>query len=153
MRRMLIVHSSRAACVSVCVCFPSALMIRFSLRDAPSGDCVGHPRWEPLCSRFAVCFLVLCEQVNIFWGYCEVVPATMRVWNLLERETGSGFSFFFFLIWVECIYDYLFPFLSRLSFSPMGKRTIKVACEISHTWTKIPYMQRETDGYTDIAIK
>lgn len=89
-------HSSRAVCVCMCVCFSSALMIRFSLRDALSGDYVGHPRWELLCSCFTVCFLVLWEQVNISLGYCEVVPATMKVWNLLERETGSGFSFFFF---------------------------------------------------------
>lgn len=30
----------------MCVCFSSALMVRFSLRDVLSGDYVGHPRWE-----------------------------------------------------------------------------------------------------------
>lgn len=30
----------------MCVCFSSALMVRFSRRDALSGDDVGHPRWE-----------------------------------------------------------------------------------------------------------
>lgn len=59
-------HSSRAVCVRLCVCFSSALMIRFFLCDVLSGDYVGHPRWELLCSCFTVCFLVLWEQVNIF---------------------------------------------------------------------------------------
>lgn len=85
------------SCVCVRVCFSSALMIiRFSFCDILSGNYVGHPRWELLCSCFTVCFLLLWEQVNIFWGYCEVVPETMRVWNLLDRETGSGFSFSLF---------------------------------------------------------
>lgn len=90
------VHSSGAVCVHACVCFSSAFMIRFSPRNVLSGDYSGHPRWELLCSCFTVCFLVLWEQVNIFWGYCEVVPETIGVWNLLEGETGSGFSFFSF---------------------------------------------------------
>lgn len=88
------VHSSGAVCVHVCVCFSSAFMVRFSPQNVLSGDYIGHPRWELLCSCLTVCFLVLWEQVNIFWGYCEVVPETVRVWNLLEGETGSGFSFF-----------------------------------------------------------
>lgn len=96
MGKMLIAHSSRALCVCAFVCFSSALMIRFSLRDALSGHYAGQPRWELLCSCFTVCFLVLWEQVNIFWGYCEVVPETTRVWNLLERETGSGLFLFYF---------------------------------------------------------
>lgn len=41
-----------------CVWFFSALMIRFSLRDAPSGDYAGHPRWELLCSCFPVSLFV-----------------------------------------------------------------------------------------------
>lgn len=98
------VHSSGAVCVHVCVCFSSAFMVRFSPQNVLSGDYTGHPRWELLCSCLTVCFLVLWEQVNILWGYCEVVPETMRVWNLLEGETGSGFSFFqlfFFLPWFD----------------------------------------------------
>lgn len=48
---------------------------------------------------------MLWEQVNIFWGYCEVVPETMRVWNLLEGEKLEVVSVYF-------------PFFFRSLFSP-----------------------------------
>lgn len=123
------VHSSGAVCVHVCVCFSSAFMIRFSPCNVLLGDYIGHPRWELLCSCFTVHFLGLWEQVNIFWGYWEVLPETMRVWNLLEGETGSCFSFFsfFFFSWFD-LHIFIFaltPFYHVLTFPPMGKRTHK----------------------------
>lgn len=65
-------------------------------------------------------------------------------------------SFFFFL----ALFDLhifiiaLSPFylVSQLSLL-WGKEPIKVAYKILHTWTKIAYMQRETDSYTDTVIK